>query len=144
MFSLEFIAEPLIENGELSQLGRITLGEFSEQFLSPLVFWTVADYERQWTDGAHRILGGAERSCFVTAMRESPLSGVVLLWPAYRVGQNVYLQHRLILPEHVNGRFDPSNPYAQIDGRETLSVDGEPLSEWQIDLSDVARFVDAA
>ena len=77
-------------------------------------------------------------------MRESPFSGAVFLWPAYRVGQNVYLQHRLILPEHVNGSFDPSDPYAQIDHRETLSVDGEQLSEWHIDLSDVARFVNAA
>jgi len=144
MFSLEFISGPLTENGELSRSGCITLGDFSEQFLSPLVFWTVADYERQWIEGAQRIIEGAERSCFVTAMRESPLSGVVFLWPAYRVGQDVYLQHRLILPEHVNGSFDPSDPYAQIDRRETLSADGEHLSEWQIDLNDVARFVNAA
>src|SRR6266576_703496 len=67
------------------------------------------------------ILSRPERSCFITAMRESPFSGAVFLWPAYRVGQNVYLQHRLILPEHVNGSFDPSDPYAQIDHREPLS-----------------------
>jgi hypothetical protein len=144
MFSLEFIAGPLTENGELSQRGRITLGNFSEHFISPLVFWNPADYERQWIEGAQRIVDGAERSCFVTAMHESPFSGVVFLWPAYRVGQDVYLQHRLILPEHLNGSFDPSDPYAQIDRRETLSADGEQLSEWQIDLSDVARFINAA
>jgi CdiI N-terminal domain len=144
MFSLKFIAGPLAENGELSQRGRITLGDFSERFISPLVFWTPADYERQWIEGAQRIVDGAESSCFVTAMRESPFSGVVFLWPAYRVGQNIYLQHRLILPEHVNASFDPSDPYAQIGRRETLSADGEQLSEWQIDLSDVARFVNAA
>ena len=144
MFSLEFITGPLTENGELSQRGQITLGDFSEHFISPLVFWTPADYERQWIEGAQRIVDGAERSCFVTAMRESPFSGVVFLWPAYRVGQDVYLQHRLILPEHVNGSFDPSDPYAQVDPRQTLSADRERLSEWQIDLSDVARFVNAA
>ena len=144
MFSLEFIAGPLAENGELSQRGRITLGDFSEQFISPLVFWTVADYERQWIEGARRIIDGGERSCFVTAMRESPFSGVVFLWPVYRVGQDVYLQHRLILPEHVNGSFDPLDPYAQIDRRETLSADGEQVSEWQVNLRDVARFVNAA
>src|SRR5258706_16151485 len=110
MFSLEFITDPLMEYGELSQRGRITLGNFSEHFVSPLVFWTAADYELQWIEGAQRIIHGAERSCFVTAMRESPFSGVVFFWPTYRVGQDVYVQHRLILPELVNGSFDPSDP----------------------------------
>jgi hypothetical protein len=144
MFSIEFINEPRTENGELSQLGRITLGDFSEQFISPLVFWIADDYRRQWVEAAQRIINGAERSCFVTAMYESPLSGVIFLWPAYRLGEEVYFQHRLILPEHVKGILDPLNSYAQIGERETKSEEGEQISEWQIHLSDMARFLNAA
>ena len=144
MFSIEFITEPRTENGELSQRGRITLGAFSEQFISPLVFWTADDYRKQWIEAAQRIIDSAERSCFVTSMYESPSSGVIFLWPAYRLGEEVYFQHRLILPEHVKGIYDPLNPYAQIGERETKSEEGEQISEWQIDLSDIARFLHAA
>ena len=144
MFSIEFINELRTENGELSQRGRITLGDFSEQFISPLVFWIADDYRRQWVEAAQRLIDGAERSCFVTAMYESPLSGVIFLWPAYRLGEEVYFQQRLILPKHVNGIFDPLNPYAQIGERETKSEEGEQISERQIHLSEIARFLHAA
>jgi len=124
MFSVEFIASPAIENGELCQRGRITLGDFSEQFISPIVFWKVADYERHWREAAQRLLGGTERSCFVTAMYASPADGVIFMWPAYRRGEDVFLQHRLLLPQHVIGDFDSSDPYAQVGAHETKSADG--------------------
>ena len=143
MFSLEFIADPSPENGELCQRGRIMLDDFSEEFLSPIVFWTAADYRRHWHEAAERLLNGAERSCFVTAMYASPADGVIFMWPAYRRGEDIFLQHRLLLAEHVVGDFDSLNPYAQVDAHETKSADGEVLSEWHVRLQDVARFVDA-
>ena len=143
MFNIEFIGGPQVEFGELAARGRITLGDFSEEFVSPLAFWAAGDYRRQWREAAERILGGCKRSCFVAAMRESPLDGVIFLWPAYRSGEAVYIQHKLLLPELVEGSFNPSNPYAQVDERQTLSDDGEPISEWQVSAGDIARFLHA-
>ncbi len=122
MFAIEIIGNPQIEFGELAARGRITLGEFSEEFVAPLVFWKVDDYRRQWREAAERILNGCERSCFVAAMRESPLDGVIFLWPAYRDGEVVYIQHRLVLPELAKGSFDTLNPYGQVDERRTASA----------------------
>ena len=143
MFEIQFVTNPQIEFGELSARGRITLGEFSEEFVAPLVFWTVDDYRRQWHEAAERILNGCEQSCFVAAMRESPLDGAIFLWLAYKHGEAVYIQHKLLLPELVKGGFDTSNPYAQIDERRIVSEEGEPISEWQVSVGDIARFLHA-
>ena len=143
MFDITFIGSPRIEFGELAARGRITLGEFSEEFVAPLVFWMVDDYRRQWHEAAERILNGCERSCFVAVMRESPLDGAIFLWPAYRDGEVVYIQHKLVLPELVKSRFDTSNPYAQVDEWRTTSEEGEPISEWRVSVGDMARFLHA-
>jgi hypothetical protein len=143
MFAIEFIKNPQIEFSELAARGRITLGEFSEEFVAPLVYWAEVDYRGQWREAAERILNGSERSCFVAAMRESPLDGAIFLWPAYRDGEAIYFQHKLLLPELVKGNFNTSNPYAQVDGRRTSSEEGEPFSEWQVSVGDIARFLHA-
>ena len=77
MFAIECIGNPQIEDGELAARGRITLGGFAEEFIAPLVLWTADDYRRQWREAAERILDGSEPTCFVTAMRESPLDGAI-------------------------------------------------------------------
>jgi hypothetical protein len=141
MFAIEFIGAPRVEFGELARRGRISLGEFSEEFVAPLVFWSADGYRKQWVEAAERIVNGQPRSCFVAAMRESPRGGPVFLWPAYKDGEVVYVQHRLLLPETVKGSFDPSNLYAQVDERRTLSEDGEPISEWQVSVEDLANFL---
>jgi hypothetical protein len=143
MFNIEFIREPQIEFGEWAARGRIALGDFSEEFVSPIVFWTVDNYRRQWCEAAERLLNGYEMSCFVAAMRESPLDGALFLWPAYREGEAVHLQHKLLLPELVKVSFDVMNPYAQVSERRTLSDDGEPISEWQVSIGDISRFLHA-
>ena len=144
MFAIEFIGNPQIEFGELAARGRIALGDFAEEFVAPLVFWTVDDYRRQWDEAAERILDGSERSCFVAAMRESPLDGAIFLWPAYRDGEAVYIQHKLLLPELVKGGFDMLNLYAQVGERRTSSEEGQLISEWQVSVEDIARFLHAA
>ena len=143
MFAIEFIGNPQIEFGELAARGRIGLGEFSEEFVAPLVFWTVDDYRRQWNEAAERILDGSGQSCFVAAMRESPLDGAIFLWLAYKDGEAVYIQHKLLLPELVKGDFDMLNLYAQVGERRTLSEEGEPISEWRVSVEDIARFLHA-
>jgi hypothetical protein len=143
MFAIDFVSNPQIEFGELSSRGQITLGEFSEEFVAPLVFWTVGAYRKQWREAAKRILIGYEDSCFVTAMRRSLFDGAIFLWPAYREGEAVHIQQKLVLPGTVEGSFDPLNPYAQVTKRQTLSEDGKLISEWQVSVGDFARYLAA-
>ena len=141
MFAIEFIGNPRVEFGEPARRGRITLGDFSEEFVAPLVFWSAEDYRKQWVEAAERIMNGQPCSCFVAAMRESLRGGPVFLWPAYKDGEVVFVQHRFLSPETVTGGFEPSNPYAQVGERRTLSEDGEPISEWQVSVEDMAGYL---
>jgi hypothetical protein len=143
MFAIDFISNPQIEFGELASRGQITLGEFSEEFVAPLVFWTVDEYRKQWREAAKRILNSYENSCFVTAMRKSPFDGAIFLWPAYKDGEAVHVQQKLVLPGTVEGSFDPLNPHAQVTKRQTLSEDGKLISEWQVSVEDFAHYLDA-
>jgi hypothetical protein len=141
VFALDFIRKPKIEYGELVCAGRITLGDFSEEFISPLVFWKEDEYRKQWHQAAERIMGGYMQSCFITAMRKSPFDGAIFMWPAYNAGKTVYVQQKLVVPDTLKGTFNSLDPYAQITERQTLSEDGLSISEWNISIEDIARFL---
>ena len=140
MFAIEFVGNPQIEFNEPAIRGRITLGDFSEEFIAPLVFWSVDDYRKQWREAAQRILDGHDRSCFVASMHESLSDGAVFLWTAYKLADNVFFQHKLLILETVKGNFEPSNLYAQVDERETETEEGQQISEWRMLVSDIARY----
>ena len=144
MFAIEVISSPHVEFGEPVVRGRITLGEFEEEFVAPLVFWSAEDYRRQWREAAELILRGTGKTCFVVAMRASPADGAIFFWSAYKFGSAVYFQHQLLLPETVSGNFDPSNPFAQIGERQVRSETGERISEWQVSWEDILRFLPAS
>jgi hypothetical protein len=143
MFAIEFVGKSQIEFNEPAIRGRITLGDFSEEFVSPLVFWTVDDYRKQWRDAAERIVNGEARSCFAATMRESPEDGAIFLWTAYRLADTVYFQHKLLLPETVTDTFEPSNIYTQVDKRQTETEDGYRISEWQVSVKEIACYLRA-
>ena len=141
MFLIEFITGRQVEFDEPAQRGRITLGDFSEEFISPLTFWTAEAYHQQWIEAAKRLVAGYGRACFVTAMRESLIDEPVFLWSAYRSGDAIYLQHRLLLGEMVKGTFDPLHPCEQVGERITIPEDGEQISEWQVSIGDIEHFL---
>ena len=141
MFGLEFISEPGSGFGEPAIRGRITLGEFSEEFIAPLVFWSPDDYRRQWAEAAERIVGGYDRTCFVQAMRESPRHGPMLLWAAYKSGDLVHVQQKLLLEQTLNAEFDPANLYEQVNERETVDEECRAISEWVISVTEIALFL---
>jgi hypothetical protein len=144
MFALEFINEPLIDYGEPAIRGRITLGDFWEEFTAPLVYWSQDDYRRQWSEAADSNVRGCERTCFVQAMRKSPGDGPIFLWTAYRSGDIVYVQQKLLVEQTLKAEFDPVDPYAQVDERMIISEVGWPISEWVISIADIALFLQRA
>jgi hypothetical protein len=144
MFSIELVGPVVAAYGELANAGRITLGDWVEDFTCPLSHWSRADYQAQWIAGARRLVAGDASSCFVTAMRRSPDEGSILLWPAYRDENSVHFQQKLVLPETVLGKFDPLNPYAQVGVRHRFCDDATPISEWDVPLREVADFLHGA
>lgn len=116
-------------------LGRITLGEFVEEFEMILSFWNRERYEKQWRDGLQKILEGALRSCFITSVwNENGVFGCEW-WRMYRIGEQVAIQNQLIRPHIFNQSFEnfnPDNPYPSIQDHHSFDEDGQQISEWLV------------
>ena len=140
MFDIEFISdEPEVDDeGRVTLLGEITLGDESERFLASLALWTREDFERQWREAAQRLLDGEERTAFFT----SAFGFWRLMW---QDEGEIRVQEQLLLPErfaHLSQPLDLTRtPYELIADYGRTTEDGEVISEWRLTLPDIARFV---
>ena len=142
MFDIAFLEnEPTHtdEDGWSGLWGRIVLGEFSERFISPVEWWRRGDYERQWIEGANRLLGGATNSAFVEQAGR-------VWWTAWREGELVVVQQRLLIADESMSRawsaLADDLPYELVGRRQTHSDDGQPLSQWLLSVADLQAFVE--
>jgi hypothetical protein len=141
MFDIAFLEnEPTYnhEDGWSGLGGRIVLGTCSERFISPVELWGRRDYERQWIEGANRLLGGATESAFVEQAGR-------VWWTAWREGESVVVQQRLLIADESMSRAWSARadgmPYELVGKRETRSDFGGPLSQWLLSLADLQAFV---
>jgi hypothetical protein len=141
VFDIELLGRPEGEGDGLFSWGRLTLGHFREEFQAPLYDWAPADYAVHWLEMARRLVQGAPVAVFLTHMLR-PDAPYHLGWPAWREGDRVFVQERLFLREQLNGPFDPEYPEVHAGTRQALSVEGEPISEWQIGVADVVAFLE--
>jgi contact-dependent growth inhibition (CDI) system CdiI-like immunity protein len=141
VFDIELLGGPEREGERLFHWGRLTLGHLREEFQAPLCAWASSDYAAHWLEMARRLVQGAPVTVFLTHMA-GPDAPYHLGWPAWREGDRVFVQERLFLREQLNGPFDPEYPEVHAGVRQALSVEGEPISEWQIGVRDVANFLE--
>ena len=120
-------------------LGRIVLGEFTEPFEATLAVWTARQYEAQWRDAGLRLLGGLDAVMFV-ASYHGPGALYHFTWPAWRDRTEVIFQNRLVLQELLDAPFDPWRTHEFVGARQSLSEDGQPVSEWRVELEAVRQF----
>jgi CdiI N-terminal domain len=138
MFSIRFGDAPAYAfegSGSLTRDALIVIDEFEETFDVPLDFWSEGDYERQWLEGAERIVRGERTSCLVSWMQDPDFSPILRWWSLYRRnGPNVIVREQLCLPEF--GRVDPKNPYVAVQpyGEDAL------VSEWMLTVDDLSVF----
>lgn len=140
MFDLEILSGP--EPGEVRPCiwGRITLGSFQEEFQAPLQTWTAADYEKQWLEAATRLMSGALCAVFLTHMMD-PNAAYHIGWSAWRADDRVYVQERLFKIEELAGPFEPDRAEKYVGARTEVSEEGNPISQWQVSLSDIAAYI---
>lgn len=122
--------EEFLGPGARGLRGRITLGEYTEEFVALLDPWTRADYERHWREAARRMAEGADRTAFFTSAFE-------FRWTMWREADRVYVQEHFLLADGFPEPFDPADLFAHIRDRETGP------SEWTLDLADVVAFAES-
>jgi hypothetical protein len=142
MFSIRFGEAPAYAfegSGSLTRDALIVIDDFEETFDVPLDFWNEGDYERQWLEGAERIVRGEPTSCLVSRMHDPDFSPILRWWSLYRRGGDaVVVREQLWLPEF--GSVDPAAPCASVRPYEP---DPE-VSEWSLVVEDFVIFLEGS
>jgi hypothetical protein len=141
VFDIQLIGSPQGEGERFFNWGRLTLGGFIEEFEAPLVDWAPGDYAAQWLEAAHRLTKGAPVAVFLTHMMH-PEAAYHVGWPAWREGDRVFIQERLFVRERLSGPFDPEYPELHAGERRAISIEGLPISQWEVGMPDVAAFLE--
>lgn len=118
MFSIHKLPSTVRGPGGEEQ-GEITVGDFVERFAY------VASTASEWKAELQRLIDGA----LVVALVHDPR----FAWVVYREGDRCFVQQRFSL----DGQFLDLLP------RETVTEDGDPISEWVTTLEEIRHFVHA-
>jgi hypothetical protein len=139
VFDIGFIpSEPPFDDEEGRGLWGLTvLGGFSERFIAPIGWWSRQDYERQWIEGAERLLRGEASTAFT-------IEAGRLWWTAWGEGQDVIIQQRYLVTDEMEPAWTAEAsemPYELTGIRYTHTDEGTGVSEWRVNLDDLRDFV---
>lgn len=145
-FSIELSRENVLDSESVSEgrSGLITIGPFQERFVAPLDYWTASDYERHWVHAISRLLDTSDRSCLVTSMHDPETANFIEWWPLYRIANTVFIQHHLLFLDALVIPLNPNDLFPLVPQRRTVNEDGDPISEWQVPIEDLAGFLHQA
>lgn len=143
MFRIEFITAPYWAGDRNEQVlrGRITLGDFAEDFESSLAFWSQSDYEQHWLRAARRLEADQSTSAFITDCYDPATANFIVWWPVWRQSESLVFQNGLLFLNELKSPFNPEEPAEHVQQRVTLSEDGASISEWIIGSRSVSAWL---
>ena len=115
------------------------LGNYQEQFLSSLYKWSKKDYERQWHSAIDTLLRGGEKAALFTEYL-GPEAGRLRWWKLYRVNTTVFFQEQILFYDQLAELFNLERAFDYIGDRQTITADGERISEWSVSLAGIVAF----
>jgi hypothetical protein len=78
-------------------------------------------------------------SCLMTSMTDPREGNFLICWQMYRAGEDVYIQHALILVAETED-FDLAAPWDHIGPRRGTDDDGNKISEWVTSMDSLRKF----
>jgi hypothetical protein len=146
-FSIEFLDEDLIfpfeDASTPAAVGRLRIGDWSEEFFSSLHQWTTKHYESQWKGAISTLLGEkCDRAALITEYLGPDVSGHLQWWPMYKHDDIVYIQNQLLFYDQLSTPFRIDKPYASLRDRRVVDEDGQEISEWSVAISEVRKFAE--
>ncbi len=120
-------------------------GNFDEHFIAWLGFWTRENYENQWSEGLDRVLAGLS-SCLITNMNRPDCAReeyIMRAWLLYPAGESAVIHEKLFFADQLETGFCVTQPYQHVPNRQSLSDDGDEISEWRIEIAAIRRFLNA-
>jgi hypothetical protein len=112
----------------------------------PLVtkYWSVSEYVAHWIKAVQIILNGAERSALIVDYAPPSQSGGLTWFPMYRQkNESVVLQHHLLFFEGESKKFTAEKFSDFVPAYESISEDGQKVSEWRINVSDLRKWLES-
>jgi hypothetical protein len=136
-FTIELGQHELESEGDIVLPGSLIIGNFKEDFLASLSYWGRENYLSQWRESILRLLNGKNNSAVVTAMYDPEKANFIFWWVMYLIEECVHIQNHVLFLEQLDHPFDENDIYQFIPPRETHTSDGEPISEWVVNISDL-------
>lgn len=123
-------------------VGTIQLGVFEEDFHVSTRHWGPHRYARQWKTALTGLTEGNSRGCFVCSLEDPSLSDSrAFLWCYYRLGEEVVFQNVMLFLDEVDSPLRQHSFESWVPARETVSEDGDSISEWAIPLAGLTTAV---
>lgn len=130
------------EEGKHHSIGEIKIGDFRETFDMAMGYWTIFDYKRQWVDGLRRVLTGKDSS-LITSIMDPESANYIVWWPLYVRGSNVIVHNQLLFLDQLKQNFCIDDPYAHLPAYSNRNDDGDEISEWVTNISDIEIFLNS-
>ncbi|WHT18409.1 hypothetical protein N8J89_35730 [Crossiella sp. CA-258035] len=121
--------------------GEIVVDDFRESFHMSADYWGAEEYVQSWRRSFEVLLSGEEaRSCFVSSITDPENTNFIMMWPLHRRGDLVFVQNSILFLAELEEPFSALEPWRSVGPRETVSEDGDRVSEWSCPLDDVRNF----
>lgn len=118
--------------------GKIYLGDWSEPFVAPLVYWNIEDYRSHWRAATSHLLQTDLPTCLIAEIFGTHRNDVLQWWLFYPDGPDVLVQQQMTEVGSLDPEFDPNEPWASIPSRSPVGESGLSPSEWRIDRTSIA------
>jgi hypothetical protein len=143
-FSVEFplCSTEEVWEGQRVMFGRITLGNFTEEFAAYLDYWSSVEYEAQWKEAVCRIISGASIDALITDMHDLKTAHHLVSWPMYREGNRVFIQNRLLFLNDLGRPSQLEHAIAKLGERKAVNHVDAQISEWSATVNDLEVFID--
>lgn len=124
--------------------GWIQLGDFGEHFEMVFEYWSPAQYRQHWLEEISRVVDGAPVGALISSMTDPNTANFLFWWPMYRERDLVIFHNQMLLLSSLERPFRLAEHSASVSPRESISEDGDPISEWVVPVADLARFSSGA
>jgi len=139
-FSIAFDAPAQDSQDDSPFLGLIIFDETKEWFHSANSFWDRQQYQTHWMQAVKRLLDGHQKSALITDITTVSEEDYLVWWPMWNVKGQIHIQNQLLFLSELGTPFDISRYYDFVGERETVSEDGDLLSEWTTTMDALSHF----
>lgn len=145
-FSIHFLdgreSDDLTMDKGDAEFARVQIGNFSEQILVPLGYWSRKDYSRQWQAAINSLLMGDAKTALITEMYDPSKVSYLRCWSLYRGKDKVYIQEQMLfLDKQFPKSFQPKEVGQYISDCKTTNAEGDKISEWVISARDLEEWL---